>query len=90
MEKKSSGILEAIHLYRKVPTDLTDATRLGGVLSLLCAAVMVYLFISNIAEFMSMTTTTDVALDDTGDIHMRLFFNITMVRRGPLWWPHGA
>merc|ERR1719197_1713537 len=29
---------------------------------------------------MSMTTSTDVALDDTGEVHMRLFFNITMER----------
>ena len=74
------GWLEAIHLYRKVPRDLTDATRLGGALSLMCAATMAYLFISNIAEYMSMSTSSDVALDDTGDVHMRLFFNITMVR----------
>ena len=75
-----SGFLEAIHLYRKVPKDLTDATRLGGLLSLFCAAIMAYLFVSNIAEYLSMTTTSDVALDDTGDVHMRLFFNITMER----------
>ena len=74
------GWLESIHLYRKVPRDLTDATRLGGLLSLMCAVVMAYLFVSNIAEYMSMTTTSDVALDDTGDVHMRLFFNITMER----------
>ena len=72
--------LEDLHLYRKVPRDLTDATRLGGVLSLVCAALMAYLFVSNIAAYMKMTTTTDVALDVTGDVHMRLFFNITMVR----------
>jgi len=41
---------------------------------------MGYLFISNIATYLKMTTTTDVALDDTGDVHMRLFFNITMER----------
>ena len=74
------GWLESIHLYRKVPRDLTDATRLGGLLSLMCGVVMFYLFVSNIAEYMSMTTTSDVALDDTGDVHMRLFFNITMER----------
>ena len=72
--------LRSVHFYRKVPRDLTDATRLGGVLSLVCAAMMAYLFVSNIAAYMKMTTTTDVALDVTGDVHMRLFFNITMVR----------
>lgn len=76
----TGSFLQAIHLYRKVPRDLTDATRLGGVLSLMCAAIMGYLFVSNIAEYMRMTTSSDVALDDTGATHMRLFFNITMER----------
>jgi len=72
--------LESLHLYRKVPRDLTDATRLGGLISLACAALMAYLFISNIAEYMEMKTNTDVALDDTGEVSMRIFFNITMER----------
>ena len=78
--KGKGGFLEAIHLYRKVPRDLTDATRLGGALSLVCAFTMTYLFISNIAAYLKMSTTTDVALDTSGEMHMRLFFNITMVR----------
>jgi len=78
--KKGGSFLESIHLYRKVPRDLTDGTRTGGALSLACAGLMLYLFISNIAAYMKMTTTTDVVLDDTGDRHMRLFFNITMER----------
>ena len=77
---RRQGFLEAVHLYRKVPKDLTDATASGGALSLACAALMLYLFVSNIAAYMKMNTTTDVVLDDTGAVHMRLFFNITMVR----------
>ena len=76
----SKSLLQNLHLYPKVPSDLTDATRVGGVLSLACAVLMAYLFISNIASYMSMTTTTDVALDDNAEVHMRLFFNITMER----------
>jgi len=78
---KSSGFsLESLHLYRKVPRDLTDATRLGGLISMACAGLMAYLFISNISEYMEMRTNTDVALDDTGEVSMRIFFNITMER----------
>ena len=40
--------LESLHLYRKVPRDLTDATSVGGAISLVCAMVMAYLFVSNI------------------------------------------
>ena len=75
--------LESLHLYRKVPRDLTDATASGGAISLACALVMAYLFISNINEYLKLQTTTDVALDDTGEVHMRIFFNITMVRAPP-------
>ena len=73
--------LESLHLYRKVPRDLTDATSVGGAISVVCAMVMAYLFVSNISDYLKMQTTTDVALDDTGEVSMRIFFNITMVRR---------
>ena len=33
--------LESLHLYRKVPKDLTDATSTGGLISLVCAVLMV-------------------------------------------------
>jgi len=75
-----SGFLESLHLYRKVPRDLTDATRVGGALSLACAALMAYLFVSNFSEYMTMQTTTDVALDDSAETSMRIYFNITMER----------
>jgi len=76
--KKS--FLHNVHLYPKVPRDLTDGTRLGGLLSLTCAGMMAYLLITNIMSYLDMTTATDVVLDDTGDVHMRLFFNVTMER----------
>ena len=77
--------LESLHLYRKVPRDLTDATSVGGAISVVCAMVMAYLFVSNINDYLKMQTTTDVALDDTGEVSMRIFFNITMVRRLAAW-----
>ena len=72
--------LESLHLYRKIPRDLTDATRVGGLISIVCAALMAYLFVTNISEYMSTSTTTDVALDETGQVQMRVFFNVTMER----------
>ena len=77
--------LESLHLYRKVPRDLTDATSVGGAISVVCAMVMAYLFVSNINDYLKMQTSTDVALDDTGEVSMRIFFNITMVRRWAVW-----
>jgi len=75
-----SSLLESAHLYRKVPKDLTDATRAGGAISLATAVLMAYLFVSNIADFLTVSTTTDVALDDSTEDHMRIYFNITMER----------
>ena len=63
--------LEDLHLYRKVPRDLTDATAVGGAISLSCALVMAFLFISNIQTYMSVNTATDVALDETGEAHSK-------------------
>ena len=77
--------LESLHLYRKVPRDLTDATSVGGAISVVCAMVMAYLFVSNINDYLKMQTSTDVALDDTGEVSMRIFFNITMVCRWAAW-----
>ena len=74
------AFLESLHLYRKVPKDLTDATRVGGLISLATAVLMAYLFVSNIADFLTIGTTTDVALDDSTEDHMRIYFNITMER----------
>ena len=48
------GFLESLHLYRKVPRDLTDATRLGGVLSLATAFVMLYLLVANVRDYLSL------------------------------------
>ena len=74
------SLLQEIHLYRKVPKDLTDATRAGGLISLATAFLLVYLFLSNLSDFLTVTTTTDVTLDDSAEQHMRIYFNLTMER----------
>merc|ERR1712070_214472 len=55
-------LLESVHLYRKVPRDLTDATCLGGLMSIGCALMMAFLFVSNTSEYMSVAVSTDVEL----------------------------
>lgn len=44
--------LKSVHFYRKVPSDLTEATLAGGTLSLLALIAMAYLFFSNVAAFL--------------------------------------
>ena len=72
--------LESLHLYRKIPRDLTDATASGGAISLVCAMVMAYLFISNINEYLKLQTTTDVALDEFIFISYVYVYHMCMIR----------
>ena len=44
--------LKSVHFYRKVPTDLTEATLSGGLLSLFSAVAMAYLLFSNFVAFL--------------------------------------
>ena len=73
-------LLESVHLYRKVPRDLTDATCLGGFMSIGCALMMAFLFVSNTSEYMSVAVSTDVELDESSEAQMRIYFNLTMER----------
>jgi hypothetical protein len=50
--------LKTVHFYRKVPSDLTEATLAGGSLSLISALVMAYLFFSNFSAFLQVGLKT--------------------------------
>ena len=70
--------MKRLHLYPKAPRDLTTTTSLGGALSLLCAATIAYLFVSNTVDFTKVHQTSNVILDDFQEPTLRIFFNITM------------
>ena len=59
--------LRSVHFYRKVPSDLTEATMTGGTISLLSSLVMAYLFCSNFLAYLSAATTTSIVLDSSDE-----------------------
>lgn len=56
-------VLESVHFYRHVPRDLSQGTASGGVLSLLAAAAMAYLFFSDLAAFLRVDWNHEVHID---------------------------
>ena len=62
----------------KVPRDLTEATLSGGTLSLISSIVMAYLFFTNFASFLTLTTTTTVQLDESQEQKLQINFNVTL------------
>ena len=76
---KKGGLLESIHLYRKVPRDLTDATVWRCPFAGLRRHHDLPLSEQH-AEYMRMTNDNRCCAGLSGDVHMRLFFNITMER----------
>jgi len=70
--------LKSVHFYRKVPTDLTEATLSGGLLSLFSAVAMAYLLFSNFVAFLQVETLTSVRLDESTDKKIQINFNVTL------------
>ncbi|KAG8464048.1 hypothetical protein KFE25_000216 [Diacronema lutheri] len=70
--------LKDLHFFRKVPRDLTEATLAGGGLSLISTIIMAYLFISNIAQYLSTTHVTTIVLDRSDDKRLQINFNVTL------------
>uniref|UniRef100_A0A7S2E6Q8 Thioredoxin domain-containing protein n=1 Tax=Trieres chinensis TaxID=1514140 RepID=A0A7S2E6Q8_TRICV len=67
-----------IDFYRRVPKDLTEATTLGAIMSLVAMATMSVLFFSETWAFARTTLETAIAVDDNAEPQIRLNFNITL------------
>ena len=70
--------LKAVHFYRKVPHDLTEATLAGGTISLLSSLIMAYLFITSFSSFMRLDTHTAVRLDESQERKIQINFDVTV------------
>lgn len=55
--------LRQFDFHRKVPRDVTEATSIGGCVSVAAAAVAVWLLMAQVGTFFSTTTTTRLYLD---------------------------
>mmetsp|Transcript_21024 Transcript_21024/g.66042 ORF Transcript_21024/g.66042 Transcript_21024/m.66042 type:complete len:463 (+) Transcript_21024:340-1728(+) len=75
----AGGGLKMVDFFRKIPTDLTEATTLGAALSVASGVFMVILFCVELWAFLSTTIETGVTLDTNSETLLRINFNITMM-----------
>lgn len=71
--------LKVVDLFRKIPTDLTEATTVGATLSIAASVFMSTLFAVELWAFLSTTIETGVMLDTNTDTLLRINFNVTML-----------
>ena len=72
--------LRALHFYRKVSSDFTDATSTGGLISLVCLFFMVVLFLLELNAYMTVSHVTSITMDSEDNKEIDIHFNITMHR----------
>eukprot|EP00756_Hemistasia_phaeocysticola_P028129 Hpha_TRINITY_DN16160_c0_g3::TRINITY_DN16160_c0_g3_i1::g.3166::m.3166 len=77
--------LSAWDLYRKIPTDLTQATSQGGLLSMSCVAVMVTLFSMEMWHYAQPPLVSELHIDDNTESMVRINFNITALDMPCQW-----
>lgn len=65
-------------MYKRVPKDLTEATMLGALMSILCITTVIILFFTETYAFLRTNVSTTLDVDETPDQQIRLNFNITM------------
>ena len=70
--------LKNVHFYRKVPSDLTEATASGGTISLISTLVMAYLFFTNFSAYLSVSSSTKIVMDSSDEKKLQLNFNVTL------------
>lgn len=71
--------LKMVDMFRKIPTDLTEATALGAALSVAAGVFMVGLFFIELWAFLSTTIETGVMLDTNAETLLRINFNVTLM-----------
>ena len=65
-------------MYKKVPKDLTEATMLGALMSILCITTVIILFFTETYAFLRTNVSTTLDVDETPGQQIRLNFNISM------------
>lgn len=76
---RGRSFLQSVDFYRRVPKDLTEATSLGAIMSIVCLSTMAILFFSETYAFLTTNVVTSISLDDNPESQIRLNFNVTML-----------
>ena len=67
-----------LDIYRKIPKDLTEATTLGGIVTIISIGLLVLLAAYEIMNFMKIDVLTSVLIDHSEDATFQMNFNITI------------
>ncbi|GMH73681.1 hypothetical protein TL16_g06255 [Triparma laevis f. inornata] len=78
MQPNRNG-LSGVDLFRRIPTDLTEATSLGAIMSILCLLTMLTLFTTELLSFLTSDLSTQVSLDTVDANQIRINFNVTFL-----------
>ena len=68
------------HFFRKLPRELTEATQLGGIVSLVGIATAILLTYANTVAYLTTSKHTKLVLDLQTDEYIDLIFNVTLER----------
>ena len=75
-----SGAVRGAHFFRKLPRELTEATQLGGIVSLVGIATAILLTYANTVAYLTTSKHTKLVLDLQTDEYIDLIFNVTLER----------
>jgi hypothetical protein len=64
--------------HSKVHQDFTDATATTGVISIIAALTMTFLFFSQLSQYLAVTEDVTMMMDENTVDKLRINFNITM------------
>mmetsp|Transcript_29140 Transcript_29140/g.55270 ORF Transcript_29140/g.55270 Transcript_29140/m.55270 type:complete len:110 (-) Transcript_29140:152-481(-) len=64
--------------YRRLPSEMTESTKVGATLSLLSIATMIVLFLCETRAFSRTRIRSNVEIDPNGAALIRLNFNVTL------------
>ena len=72
--------LKNTDLFKKVKSELTDGWALGGLLSLLGSAFMLFLVVSEVGAYLSTSVATNVQMSGDMDTQLLIQFNVSLPR----------
>lgn len=86
--KRSNGVsgttvqgrryVPTVDFYQRVPRDLTEATKLGAIMSLCCISIMSILFMSETIAFAKTKTVTEIFVDDQSSLQPQIKLNFDL------------
>merc|ERR1719446_1245798 len=73
------GGMASVDLFRRIPTDLTEATSLVAIMSMITLLLMAILTVSELTAFLTTDISTEVSLDVNDAPTLRINFNVTFL-----------